>query len=85
MPRWTARRRRRRPSRHTIAATIRKLESTIPIIQQRVDIRKALMDKELGSKLTYLEILQSLVEQQEDLVIQKSRAAGSGSSVSGNP
>ena len=36
----------------TIAATIHKLETTIPVIQQRVDIRKTLMDKELGSKLT---------------------------------
>ena len=56
----------------TIAATIHKLETTIPVIQQRVDIRKTLMDKELGSKLTYLEILQLLVEQQEDRGVQKS-------------
>ncbi|HEX9070517.1 MAG TPA: HlyD family type I secretion periplasmic adaptor subunit [Pseudolabrys sp.] len=56
----------------TIAATIHKLESTIPVIQQRVDIRKTLMDRELGSKLTYFEILQALVEQQEDLGVQKS-------------
>jgi hemolysin D len=56
----------------TIAATIHKLETTIPVIQQRVDIRKTLMDKELGSKLTYFEILQALVEQQEDLGVQKS-------------
>ena len=56
----------------TIAATIHKLETTIPVIQQRVDIRKALMEKELGSKLTYFEILQQLVEQQEDLGVQKS-------------
>src|SRR5262249_40092823 len=34
----------------TTAATIHKLETTIPVIQQRVDIRKTLMDKELGSK-----------------------------------
>ena len=57
----------------TIAATIHKLETTIPVIQQRVDIRKTLMDKELGSKLTYFEILQQLVEQQEDLGVHKSR------------
>src|SRR5712671_2495940 len=57
----------------TIAATIRKLETTIPVIQQRVDIRKALMDRELGSKLTYFEVLQLLVEQQEELGVQKSR------------
>jgi hemolysin D len=56
----------------TIAATIHKLDTTIPVIQQRVDIRKTLMDKELGSKLTYFEILQALVEQQEDLGVQKS-------------
>jgi len=56
----------------TIAATIHKLETTIPVIQQRVDIRKTLMDKELGSKLTYFEILQQLVEQQQDLGVQKS-------------
>ncbi|MGE5773233.1 MAG: HlyD family type I secretion periplasmic adaptor subunit [Hyphomicrobiales bacterium] len=56
----------------TIAATIHKLETTIPVIQQRVDIRKTLMEKELGSKLTYFEILQLLVEQQEDLEVQKS-------------
>jgi membrane fusion protein, hemolysin D len=56
----------------TIAATIHKLETTIPVIQQRVDIRKTLMDKELGSKLTYFENLQQLVEQQEELGVQKS-------------
>ena len=56
----------------TIAATIHKLETTIPVIQQRVDIRKTLMDKELGSKLTYFETFQLLVEQQEDLTVQKS-------------
>src|SRR5262245_48008968 len=53
----------------TIAATIHKLENTIPVIQQRVDIRKILMDMELGSKLTYFENLQQLIEQQEDLEI----------------
>src|SRR5262245_6335554 len=56
----------------TIAATIHKLETTIPVIQQRVEIRKTLMDKELGSKLTYFENLQQLVEQQEELSVQKS-------------
>ena len=56
----------------TTAATIHKLETTIPVIQQRVDIRKTLMEKELGSKLTYFEVLQLLVEQQEELGVQKS-------------
>src|SRR5262245_47988560 len=56
----------------TTAATIHKLETIIPVIQQRVDIRKTLMEKELGSKLTYYEILQLLIEQQEELGVQKS-------------
>ena len=56
----------------TIAATIHKLEAMIPVVQQRVDIRKTLMERELSSKITYFEILQLLVEQQEDLVVQNS-------------
>jgi hemolysin D len=56
----------------TTAATIHKLETMIPVIQPRVDIRKTLMDKELGSKLTYFEVLQLLVEHQEELSVQKS-------------
>ena len=56
----------------TILATIHKLEALIPVIQQRVDIRKTLMEKEIGSKLTYYEIQQVLVEQQEELNVQKS-------------
>src|SRR4029077_15303349 len=46
----------------TTAATIEKLEALIPVIQPRVDMRKMLMDKDLGSKLTYYETLQLLVE-----------------------
>jgi hemolysin D len=59
--------------RDTIAATISKLEADEPIIRQRVDIRKSLADRELGSKLTYLEILQLLTENRKDTAIQQSR------------
>jgi hemolysin D len=59
--------------RATIAATIAKLDASGPLIQQRVDIRKYLADKELGSKLTYLEIQQLLTENEKDLMVQKSR------------
>ena len=50
---------------NTIAATIDKLEADEPIIRQRVSIHKALADKQLGSKLTYLESLQQLTENAE--------------------
>jgi hemolysin D len=56
----------------TTAATIHKLESILPVIQSRVDIRKTLVEKELGSKLNYFEVFQLLVEQQEELGVQKS-------------
>ena len=59
--------------RDTIAATISKLEADEPIIRQRVDIRKNLADRELGSKLTYLEIFQLLTENLKDTAIQQSR------------
>jgi hemolysin D len=57
----------------TAAATIHKLEALIPVTQQRVDIRKTLMEKEIGSKLTYYETLQLLIEQQQELGVQGSR------------
>jgi hemolysin D len=56
----------------TTAATIHKLEELIPVVQQRVDIRKTLMERELSSKLGYFEILQQLVDQQGELDVQKS-------------
>ena len=59
--------------RDTITATINKLEADEPIIRQRVEIRKSLSDRELGSKLTYLETLQLLTENEKDTAIQQSR------------
>jgi len=56
----------------TTSATIHKLETIIPVIQSRVDIRKTLVEKELGSKLSYFEVLQLLVEQQEEFNVQNS-------------
>src|SRR4029077_992284 len=51
---------------------LHKLDTIIPVVQSRVDIRKTLMEKELGSKLTYFEVLQQLVEQQEEFNVQQS-------------
>ncbi len=59
--------------RDTTAAMIDKLEADSPIISQRVDIRKSLVDRELGSRLTYLETLQQLTENEKDIAVEKSR------------
>jgi hemolysin D len=59
--------------RATVAATISKFEAMIPLLQQRVEIRKYLFEKDLGSKITYLTDLQDLTGQQHDLLVHKSR------------
>jgi hemolysin D len=60
--------------RATVDATINKLDATIPLLQERVDVRKQLYQKELSSKLLYLTELQDLVGQQQDLLVQKSKS-----------
>ena len=59
--------------RDTVAASIAKLQASQPILEQRLDILKTLSDKGLGSKLTYLEALQLFTDNQQELVVQKSR------------
>jgi hemolysin D len=63
----------REAERATIAATIEKLQATIAVAEQRVDVRKQLWDQKLGSKLVYLTDLQDLVSQQQELIVQQSR------------
>jgi hemolysin D len=58
----------------TINATVAKLEAVLPVLQERVDMRKLLYDHSTGSKANYLEILQTLVETQQDVLVQKSRS-----------
>src|ERR1700730_13739451 len=58
----------------TINATVAKLEAVLPVLQQRVDIRKLLFSHETGSRANYLEILQALVETQQDVLVQTSRS-----------
>ena len=62
----------REAEKATYAATIAKIEAMIPILQERTDIRKYLMQREIGSKVIYLENLTQLVEQQKELGVQQS-------------
>jgi hemolysin D len=59
--------------RATIKASIEKLEAIIPPLQERVEIRRYLFNKELGSKLIYLTELQDLVGQKREIAVQESR------------
>jgi len=59
--------------RATTMASVAKLQATIPVLQERVDIRKTLVDKALASKVVYLSEYQELVGMQQDLNLQQSR------------
>lgn len=55
----------------TIEATISKLEASLPVMEERLAIRKTLYDHTTGSKANYLELLQPYVEEQHELEVQK--------------
>jgi hemolysin D len=74
-------REQKQAERATIDATISKLSTVIPIVQQRVDIRKISSDREYTSKYQYFEALQVLVEQQQDLNVQRSRLQEADASI----
>ena len=59
--------------RATIKASIEKLKAIILPLEQRVEIRKLMFNKELGSKLQYLSDLQDLIGQQQEILVQQSR------------
>ena len=73
--------RRKRQSCATIAATVSKLEASLPVLQERLDIRKTLYDHSTGSKANYLEMLQSFVEEQHELDVQRSKYKESNSAL----
>jgi membrane fusion protein, hemolysin D len=55
--------------RATVAATISKFEATVPLLELRVEIRKYLLEKDLG----YLTDLADLTGNRHDLLVHKSR------------
>ena len=62
----------KKAERATTEATIGKINALIPLLQQRVDVRKYLVEREIGSKLQHLADMQDLVAQQQELLVQKS-------------
>jgi hemolysin D len=60
-------------AREAILATIAKLAALQPILRERAEMRKTLLDHEYGSRLTYLGEQQQLVENERELVVQQSR------------
>jgi len=62
----------KRAESETISASVDKIRTVLPVLRQRVEIRETLF-KELGNKLTYLEIYQAYLEMQQELAVQSSR------------
>ena len=54
---------------------IGKIQSLLPLMEDRTQMRKTLYDHQTGSKLAYLENLQELRSNQKDLDVQTSRLA----------
>jgi hemolysin D len=59
--------------RATISASIAKTQATIPVLQERVNIHKTLLDRGLASRVVYLTELQDLVGLQQDVTVQQSK------------
>lgn len=57
----------------TVSAAVSKLEAVLPVLHERVEIRKILFDHTVGSKANYLELYQAYVETQQELAVQKSK------------
>jgi hemolysin D len=57
----------------TATASIAKLDAMLPILEERVEIRRQLFAHETGSKVNYLEIMQALVEAQQEGLVQRSK------------
>jgi membrane fusion protein, hemolysin D len=67
--------------RATIAAGIAKLQAVVPVIQERVDVRKTLLEKALTSKLLYLTDYQDLVSMQQDILVQQNKLRESDAAI----
>jgi hemolysin D len=68
--------------RATFEASMEKIKATLAPLQQRVEIRQQLFQKELGSKLTYLTEYQEYVAQQQDIYVQQRRSSEADAAIS---
>jgi hemolysin D len=61
--------------------SISKIQSLLPLMEERTQMRKTLFDHQTGTKLAYLENLQELLSNQKDLEVQTSRLKEAEASV----
>jgi len=64
-----------RANRAAVAATVDKLSALLPVLRQRLEMRKALYDRGFSSKLNYLAEQEPVIESERELVVQNDRLA----------
>ena len=57
-----------------VAATIAKIEASMPLVEDEAELRRKAMQIEFGNRVAYLEAQTKLVEQQHERVVQQHRA-----------
>jgi hemolysin D len=62
-------------NRDAVKATVEKLTVSLPLLKERAQARKYLAEREVGSRLQFLETQQDLVEHQQELLVQRARLA----------
>lgn len=65
-------------NRAAVTAQVEKLSGAIPLIRQRAEAFKYLVDREYASRLRYLQLQQDLHEHEQELQVQKARLQEAG-------
>jgi hemolysin D len=60
-------------NRVAVAATIEKLNAVLPLLREQLGTRKLLYERNVGSKLEYLDAQERVLEMERDLAVQRSR------------
>jgi hemolysin D len=60
-------------NRVAVAATIEKLNAVLPLLREQLDMRKVFYERNVGSKLDYLDAQERVLEMERDLAVQRSR------------
>jgi hemolysin D len=69
--------------RAAVAATVAKLTAAIPMLRERAQIKRYLANQGTSSKMSALELEQSLTEYEHELLVQKSRLAEAEGALAG--
>lgn len=67
-------RQQKEAERATVEAAVGKLDASLPVMKERLQIRQTLFEHSTGSKAEYLELLQAYVEEQHELEVQSRKA-----------